>query len=83
MHERYSHPTIIFIACYAILSNRYLIYSLISVAYFLNLEFCLNFQPFADYNSILYNKLFISILYLIAIVLIYKDLFNVNFKKLK
>jgi len=38
MHERYVHPAIIFIGIYAILDNRYWSFSILSLAYFLNLE---------------------------------------------
>jgi Gpi18-like mannosyltransferase len=45
MHERYIHPAIIFLGLYAILSNSYFIYVLVSLAYFLNMDFLLCHTP--------------------------------------
>ena len=38
MHARYAHSAILFGGCYALYTRRYLIYGLVSAAYFLNLE---------------------------------------------
>lgn len=38
MHARYAHSAILFGGCYALYTRRYLIYGLVSTAYFLNLE---------------------------------------------
>lgn len=38
MHARYAHSAILFGGCYALYTRRYLVYALVSTAYFLNLE---------------------------------------------
>ncbi len=68
MHERYSHPVLIFTATYAIISRKYFLYILSSIAYFLNMEKVLQFLELHNYKTLIFNELFISSLFLLFIV---------------
>ncbi len=79
MHERYVHPVILFAGLYAVLSKRYLVFVISSVAYILNLEAVMQLLSYFDdevlgfvihYKSwIVFNSVFISLLFLSAIVI--------------
>lgn len=76
MHERYSHPAIIFLTCYAISSRNYLAFVLTSIAYLLNLESVLGYYSNGWIREFLYQKQFISIIFAISIILVLKDYFR-------
>jgi len=44
MHERYWHPALLLLGSHALLTRRYFMFSLFSIAYFLNLEYVFKFQ---------------------------------------
>lgn len=79
MHERYVHPAILFAGLYAVFSKRYLVIIISSVAYLLNLEAVMQLLSYFDdemlgfviyYKSwIVFNPVFISLLFLSAIVI--------------
>jgi Gpi18-like mannosyltransferase len=83
MHERYSHPALIFLATYAMLYNKPLPYILGSVAYFLNMEDVLQFFQTHNYHTLVYTPWFIAIIYLLTIILLFADLYGINFKRKK
>lgn len=83
MHERYSHPALIFLAFYAFLYKKPLPYIIISIAYLLNLETATKYFAFSFYSAIFFKAGFIATLYLIGIILLYLDLYDVKFKPLK
>jgi Gpi18-like mannosyltransferase len=79
MHERYVHPVILFAGLYAVFSKRYLILIISSFAYLLNLEAVMQMFSYFD-NEIfgfiinykgwlIFNPVFISLLFLSAIVI--------------
>lgn len=73
MHERYSHPAIIFLGIYAFLNKDYLAYVIVSLAYFINLETQLKFMGLENYKNIIFEPVFVSYLFLMSILyLIYK-----------
>jgi len=78
MHERYSHPVLIFTATYTIISKKYFLYILSSIAYFLNMEKVLQFLELQNYKTLIFNELFISSLFLIfiivSIIILYKKI---------
>lgn len=55
MHERYSHPAIIFLLAYALTSRDWLPYILFSVAYLLNLELVMRALHLKNYDTGLFD----------------------------
>lgn len=75
MHERYSHPAIIFAAANALLFRKYWIYGLVSLGYLLNLHDVLMFK-FLNTGYFFYNPKFIALIFSVCIILIYKELYK-------
>ena len=76
MHERYTHPSYIFIAAYSLLYGRLYIYMIGSLAYYLNLEEVLRFFKTDNYHASLYTPQIISCLYLVTIILLFYELYK-------
>jgi Predicted integral membrane protein len=76
MHERYLHPTVLFVAGYALLSKKYFPYALVSIAYFLNLEAVQRFLQLKSYGTLIFHPSFIAFLYLICLIYLFFQLFN-------
>ncbi len=70
MHERYSHPALIFISAYAFCQKRYLILSIVFLAYFANMEQCVHFFNFSNYNVVFFNTKCVSWLFAGSIILL-------------
>jgi Gpi18-like mannosyltransferase len=83
MHSRYIHPSILFCGVYAVLSRKLWPYALLSVAYFVNLENSAKIMKgnTQAYDFFLFQPVLISIFYFLAMVLLFKDLFNFKFFK--
>jgi hypothetical protein len=85
MHERYSFPAFLFIAAVAMLSEKWWLYGIFSVAYFLNNEMCLKSLKEYDYNSWIFNLRFSSALFfstmVILLFVLYQSFYKRNFKK--
>jgi Gpi18-like mannosyltransferase len=82
MHERYSHPAFIFIMTFCILKNKPFLGVLSSLAYLLNLESVLHFFQIHNYGTVIFSPIFISILYLLTIILLFFELYEISiFKK--
>ncbi|HNP47617.1 MAG TPA: hypothetical protein PKL85_02220 [Bacteroidia bacterium] len=82
MHERYSHPALIFLILYGILSKSTLPVVFGCAAYFLNVDGVLRSIPFQHYGVFIYSRSFVASLYLITILLLFAALYNVQiFKK--
>lgn len=80
MHERYSHPAILFLFFYSICRQNFLLYSLTSVAYFINLEKILEFRRL-PYNIFIFNNKIIALIYLLVILMgVYQLYKNYNLK---
>jgi len=75
MHERYSYPAFLFIAAYAVISQRWWLYVFFSLAYFLNNEKVLQSLKIINYNSSVYDFRFISLLFLGIITTLFLILF--------
>jgi len=75
MHERYLYPAIIFIAIYALLNKKYLLYALLSLGYFLNVERFLNYFTI-DHTFGLFSSRPVAFLLLFAWVLAYYYLYR-------
>ncbi len=77
MHERYSHPAIILVATYSILTKRFVPYIFISVAYVLNLEAVLKYLALNTYSTLVFDPRFVAGLFLATILLLFHDLFTI------
>jgi Gpi18-like mannosyltransferase len=73
MHERYSYPAFLFIIAYSFLRQRYFLYIIFSFAYFLNLEKALRAFDL-PYTAFIFGNRFIAGLYLITIVVLFREL---------
>ena len=79
MHERYGHPAIIFAGAYAILSRKYILFILLSVAMVLNMEGLIYYFQLPQYwykHSLIFNERFIALIYLIAIIIGFWQLYE-------
>jgi len=81
MHERYVHPALIFLAVYAMLYNRPFVFILGSIACFLNMERVLRVFQTNNYHTLVFTPWFIACLYLLVIVLLFLDLYDVKLIK--
>lgn len=78
MHERYSHPALIFAITYSILSKNFFPSIIICSAYLLNMEDVLHYLQLDNYNSFIFKRHLIAIIYAIGIILLYASLFEVR-----
>lgn len=76
MHERYSHPALLFAGIYGFISGNYLLYGIVSVAYLLNMEKVLQYLQLNNYNVLIFDPRFISLLFLAAIILGFYHLYK-------
>ena len=76
MHERYSHPTLIFVSCYAVLTKRFLPLFLLSIAVFCNMEYALGYLKLANYNVLIFHPYFVLALFGISMVLLFNSLYQ-------
>lgn len=68
MHERYTFPAFLFIASIALLTEKWWLYGLFSIAYFLNNESCLQSFKEYDYKSFIFDLRFSSALFMMTIL---------------
>lgn len=77
MHERYSHPALLFAGAYFVISKRWLIFLFISYAYLMNLESLDKCWELDNYKTFAFDARLISVLYAISLVYgtyrLYKD----------
>lgn len=78
MHERYAHPGLIFILIYSIRSARPLPALLASWAYFFNLERVLQYLDLPNYGTLIFEPMFISFIWLLAIVALFLNLYDIG-----
>ena len=76
MHERYSHPMLLFSGTYAILNKKFVAYTLLSIAYFLNLELVLDYFNIESSNLFFLNPDFVATLFFASIVLLFYTLYK-------
>lgn len=81
MHERYAHPAFAFLLTYCILQKKPLLAIIASAAYVLNLEAVLKFLQLPKYSTLLFDSDFISCLWLISIIGLYLELYEISFKR--
>jgi Gpi18-like mannosyltransferase len=77
MHERYSHPALLFAGAYFVLSKRWVIFLFISYAYLMNLEALDKCWAVKNYKTLIFDARLIGILYALAMIIgayrLYKD----------
>lgn len=76
MHERYSHPAMVFIFLFTINSKKYFPMVLFSLAYFLNMEKVLKHLALTNYETLIFHPTFIAILYLTLIIYLFYQLYK-------
>ncbi len=83
MHSRYVHPAMIFGAAYALYTKKYTIYALLSVAYFLNIEYSARILKgdISDFNSFFFEPVFVSSVYGLVLILCFWRLYTGFFKE--
>lgn len=82
MHERYSHPALLFIFAFSYINKNYIPLMLFSIAYFLNLEGVLHaVRGFGlKINSILFSRSFIATIYAMLILYMFFYLYKISIK---
>lgn len=83
MHDRFTHPVLIFLALYAFLYKRPLPYLTVSLAYLLNLDAVFKFFQTGLYDTFIYAPGFISCLYILSMLLLFTDLYDFRIKSRK
>lgn len=77
MHERYSHPAMLFMGGYFVLTRRWVMFVLLSYAYLMNSEAVDRCWGIPNYGTLLFDARLIAILYALVIVMgvyrLYKD----------
>lgn len=76
MHERYSHPALIFGIAYALIFRRWAIFVLLSFAVFQNMEGCLMAFGWKNYGTLIFMPRFISGIFLLTILQLFYDLYT-------
>ncbi len=71
MHARYAHSAILFGGCYALYTRRYLVYGLVSAAYFLNLEISSKILKgnIREYEQFFMQPRFVAFLFALVLIL--------------
>lgn len=79
MHERYVHSSILFLGVFGVLSGRWWVYALASLAYLANLESVMNFAKYyitSLTDNYTFNPMLVSMLFLLAIITCFVYLFR-------
>lgn len=83
MHERYTHPALIFFILYSVKSKAPIYAVIACSAYFLNLEVILKFVKLPNYDTVIFNRDFIAGLYLLLIIITTVKLYKLALFKSK
>ncbi|MCD8540048.1 MAG: hypothetical protein LRY55_09980 [Leadbetterella sp.] len=83
MHSRYVHAAMIFGGAYALYTKKYLIYGLLSLAYFLNIEYSARILKgnISDYTQFFFEPVFVASVYGLVLILCFRKLYNGFFKQ--
>lgn len=76
MHERYWHPALLFLAGHAMLTRRYWLFALFSVAYPLQLEVVLRYVGLKNYGIAVLHPYFIAGLFTIILIGAFVELYR-------
>jgi Gpi18-like mannosyltransferase len=64
MHERYWHPALLLLGTYAVLTRRYALFGIFSLAYYLNMEAVLHYLgSFSHYPTLLFRPKLVATLF--------------------
>ena len=75
MHERYSHPALLFVISYSIISKDLFPTFLLSFAYLINLEVVIHALGFPNYGIFILSRSLIAIFYFILIAYLFYRLY--------
>ena len=75
-------PAFLFIAAVALLTERWWLYGLFSIGYFLNNEVCLKSFKEYNYDSFVFNLKFPSALFMLTILILLFYLYEATIKKM-
>ncbi|MBL7933136.1 MAG: hypothetical protein JNL60_14615, partial [Bacteroidia bacterium] len=78
MHERYSHPAIIFIIIYGIRTNKPILPFMATWCYFFNLEGALHAFHIDNYGTVIFHPIFLSSLWLLVIIGLFLNLYAIG-----
>ncbi|MBL7933701.1 MAG: hypothetical protein JNL60_17490 [Bacteroidia bacterium] len=78
MHERYSHPSIMFILVYGIRTGRPILPFMATWCYFFNLEGALQEFHIDNYGTLIFHPIFISSLWLLVIIGLFLNLYDLG-----
>lgn len=78
MHERYSHPALIFIALFSFRTKTFLPFVLMCTAYIGNNEQSVQVLHLPNYKILFFDRIFVSLLYAVLICLLYYYLYKPN-----
>ncbi|UPT67523.1 MAG: hypothetical protein M0D57_02275 [Sphingobacteriales bacterium JAD_PAG50586_3] len=77
MHERYSHPVLLFAGAYFVFSKRWVLFLFVSYAYLMNLESLDKCWQLDNYGTFIFDARLVGFLYAFALVYgtyrLYKD----------
>lgn len=76
MHERYWHPSLLYLASYGFLTGRHFLYGSFSLAYLLNLEAVLHSMGLKNYGVFLFSGTLGAILFTIVLVASITELYR-------
>lgn len=78
MHSRYIHSAMIFAGAYSLFSKKYLIFGMLSVTYFLNMESSAKIIKgnILEYEFFIFNPVLLSSLFLVVIGLCFYELYK-------
>lgn len=83
MHERYSHPALLFVMIYSIRNKQIVLPILISIAYLLNLLMAEHFEKLSAENWFIGTRKISAILYFFCIIILYFRLYITSYFKFR
>lgn len=76
MHERYVHPMLPFLIAFSLITRKPFVSIIGCLAYFLNMEGVFRHMQLPNYGTVIFDRDFISFLYLILIGWLYVELYK-------
>ncbi len=78
MHERYSHPALLFVIAYSMLSKNIFPSLLFTLIYVLNLDSVYRILHYPNYSVFIYTKIFMGISYGVLILYLFIQLYRLK-----
>jgi Gpi18-like mannosyltransferase len=76
MHDRYTHPALIFIALFAFSERKYLLFGIMCLAYLTSLEADVHIFGLPNYGIVFFDPYFIASLYTVLIAFLFYYLYK-------